>query len=195
MVAAVNESAKNVRATIIVKASYPVGTARVSPAVNTLMAATPEAIILLSGGAAAAAFIERYRIAGGLAQLFVNSGTDIEQLSQRLSEEQMKGVAIVQVTPNPYKISGHLTKEFIDTAAKSKNLEVPVSYAMMEGFITANVIVEAVGRQSARPTRQRMVDTLDAMDSFDLGGYKPGLQTGSKFVKPSIISGSGKIRQ
>lgn len=40
---------------------------------------------------------------------------------------------------------------------------------------------------------------LDAMDSYDLGGYaagfKPGIRSGPKFVELSIISGTGKIRQ
>ena len=94
---------------------------------------------------------------------------------------------------------GRLAKEFSDTVAKTEKLEVPVSYAMMEGYITAKVIVEAVRRQGARPTREGMVAALDGISNFDLGGYvvgyKPGVRTGSKFVELSIISGAGKIRQ
>ena len=199
LVAAAEEAAKNARATITVKASYPAGTARVSPAITTFNAAPPQAIIMVSSGAAAAGFIEQYRAGGGGAQLFAHSGADIEQLSKRLAEEQMQGVAIAQVTPSPYKISSKLAKEFSDAVAKSEKLEVPVSYAMMEGYINARVIVEAVRRQGARPTREGIAATLDAMNSFDLGGYvvgfKPGMRSGSRFVELSIISGAGKIRQ
>jgi ABC-type branched-subunit amino acid transport system substrate-binding protein len=92
-----------------------------------------------------------------------------------------------------------LTKEFIDAVAKSDKLEVPVSYAMMEGYIAGKVIVEAVRRQKGKPTREGVVAALDGMDSYNLGGYvvgfKPGMHTGSKFVELSIISGTGKIRQ
>jgi branched-chain amino acid transport system substrate-binding protein len=154
---------------------------------------------MVSSGAAAAGFIEQYRGAGGGAQLFAHSGADIEQLSKRLAEEQMQGVAIAQVTPSPYKVATRLTKEFADLVAKTPNLEVPVSYAMMEGYIAGKVIVEAVRRQGARPTREGMVPALDSMNSFDLGGYvvsfKPGQRSGSRFVELSIISGTGKIRQ
>lgn len=199
LIAAVDEAANKVHATIVARASYPAGTARVSPAVTAMTAVTPQAIIMLASGAAAAGFIEQYRAAGGAAQLFAHSGADIEQLAKRLSEEQMQGVAIAQVTPSPYKISGRLTKEFIDTVAATPKLEVPVSYAMMEGYITAKIIVEAVRREGPRPSRQGTIDALDGMDSFDLGGYhigyKPGQHTGSKFVELSIISGAGKIRQ
>jgi len=61
------------------------------------------------------------------------------------------------------------------------------------------VIVEAVRRQGAKPSREGIAATLDAMENYDLGGYvvgfKPGMRSGSKFVELSIISGSGKIRQ
>lgn len=199
LVAAAGEAAKKANATIISRASYPAGTARVSPAIDTLTKANPQAILMVSSGAAAAGFIEQYRAAGGGAQLFAHSGADIEQLSKRLAEEQMQGVAIAQVTPSPYKISSRLAKDFTDAVAKAEKLEVPVSYAMMEGYIAAKVIVEAVRRQGARPTREGMVTALDAMDNFNLGGYvvgfKPGMRSGSKFVELSIISGAGKIRQ
>ena len=199
LIAAADEAAAKAHAKIIAKASYPPGTARVSPAITTFGSAAPQAIIMVSSGAAAAGFIEQYRASGGAAQLFAHSGADIEQLSKRLSEEQMQGVAIAQVTPSPYKIASRLAKEFTDLVAKTANLEVPVSYAMMEGYINAKVIVEAVRRQGARPTREGMAAALDGMNSFNLGGYavgfRPGLRTGSKFVELSIISGAGKIRQ
>ena len=199
LIAAAEESAKKANASIISKAAYPAGTARVSPAVDAFTKSNPQAIIMVSSGAAAAGFIEQYRAAGGGAQLFAHSGADIEQLSKRLAEEQMQGVAIAQVTPSPYKISSRLAKDFTDAVAKTDKLEVPVSYAMMEGYIAAKVIVEAVRRQGARPTREGIVTALDGMDNFNLGGYvvgfKPGMRSGSKFVELSIISGAGKIRQ
>ena len=199
LLAAMQEAAAKARSTIITKASYPVGTAHVSPAVEAFIKSTPQAIIMVVSGAAAAAFIEQYRPAGGAAQLFAHSGADIEQMSKRLAEEQMQGVAIAQVTPSPYKIVGRLSKEFMDTVTATQNLEVPVSYAMMEGYITAKVIVEAIRLQGRNPTRQGMVGALDAMKSYDLGGYvvgfKPGMRSGSRFVELSIISASGKIRQ
>ncbi len=198
LIAATEEAAKKTNAAIMARASYPSGTTRVSPAIDVFTKVTPQAIIMVSSGAAAAGFIEQYRAAGGTAQLFAHSGADIEQLSKRLGEEQMQGVAIAQVTPSPYKISSRLAKEFADAVAK-ETLEVPVSYAMMEGYIAGKVIVEAVRRQGARPTREGMVTALDGMDNFNLGGYavgfKPGMRTGSKFVELSIISGAGKIRQ
>lgn len=199
LLAAADEAAARAKATIVAKAGYAVGSNKADDAVATLVKARPQAIIMVSTGAAAAAFIEGYRADGGKAQLFAHSGADVEQLLKRLSEEQMHGVAIAQVTPSPYKISNRLTKEFIDLVAKTAKLEVPVSYSMMEGFIAGKVIVEAVRRQKGKPTREGVVAALEAMDSYNLGGYvvgfKPGMHSGSRFVELSIVTGAGKIRQ
>lgn len=186
-------------AKLTAKATYVQGTNRVSNAmVDTFISAAPQAIVIVASGAAAAAFIEKYRSDGGTAQLFAHSGADIEQISQRLGEEQLKGLAITQVTPNPYKISGRLTKEFSDLAAKTPNLEVPVSYAMMEGYIAGSVIVEAARRMGPKISREGFVSALDTID-LDLGGYKvgfkPGMRSGSRFVELSIVTASGRIRQ
>lgn len=192
-------AAKKAHTTFIAKSPYPAATARVTPAVEALLAARPQAVITVASGAAVAGFIEQYRGAGGAAQLFAHSGADIEQLSKRLAEEQMQGVAIAQVTPSPYKLTGLLVKEFMDTVARTPVLETPVSYAMMEGYIAAKIIVEAIRRQGGRPSRDGMVAALDGMKNHDLGGYvvgfRPGMRSGSRFVELTIISSGGKIRQ
>ncbi|MES2635014.1 MAG: ABC transporter substrate-binding protein [Pseudomonadota bacterium] len=199
LVGAADDAVKKAGATIVGKASYPAGTASINAAVDTFIARQPQAIIMVASAAAAAGFIEQYRGGNGTAQLFTHSGADIEQMSKRLAEEQMQGVAIAQVTPSPYKISSKLAKDLTDALAREK-ADVPVSYAMMEGFIAARVIVEAVRRQgNAKPTREGMRAALDTLDNFNVGGYvvtfKPGMRTGSKFVELSIVTGAGKIRQ
>ena len=200
LITAIEEIMKSRGAQLTSKGSYPVGTAKVSSAVvDAFMAAKPQAIIMVASGSASAAFIERYRMDNGAAQLFTHSGADIEQMSLRLGEEQMKGVAITQVTPSPYKVSGRLIKEFNDAVAKSPKLDGPVSYAMVEGFIAGNVIVEAAQRMGPKATREGFVAALDSIDNLDMGGYKvgfkPGMRVGSRFVELTIVSAAGRIRQ
>jgi branched-chain amino acid transport system substrate-binding protein len=195
----VEDAVKRTGGVVTTKVSYPAGSAKVGTAIDAVSAASPQAIIMVASGAATAAFIEQYRSGNGSAQLFSHSGADIEQLSKRLADAHMQGVAIAQVTPSPYKISVRLTKEFNDLVACTTNLEVPVSYAMMEGYISAKVIVEAVRRMGVRPTREGMPAALESFDNYNLGGYvvgfRPDVHTGSRFVELSIISGAARIRQ
>jgi ABC-type branched-subunit amino acid transport system substrate-binding protein len=200
LLAAMEEVMKTRGTRLTAKATYAQGTNKVPNAVvDTFIGAAPQAIIVVASGSAAAAFIEKYRLDGGTAQLFAQSGADIEQISQRLGEDHLKGLSITQVTPSPYKISGRLTKEFSEAVAATPNLEVPASYAMMEGYIAGAVIVEAARRMGPKPSREGFVKALDSIDNLDLGGYrvgfKPGMRSGSKFVELTIITAAGRVRQ
>ena len=198
LLAVAQEAAARSKASLT-KASYPAGTARMAAAVATMQAASPQAIFIVGSGTVVAGFIEQYRGGGGAAQLFAPSGADIEQMSKRLGDEQMQGVSIAQVTPNPYQVRTRLAKELSDALSATTGVDVPVSYTMMEGFIACKVIVEAVRRQGVRVTREGMAPALDSMNGYDLGGYivsyKPGSRTGSRLVELTIITASGKIRQ
>lgn len=198
LLTAVDEMAKRTGAQILARAAYPAGTTSVDKAVGAMLTARPQAVLMFATGAAAASFIEQYREGGGTARLFSHSGADIEQMAKRLSDEQMQGVVIAQVTPSPYKISSRLTKDFTDTLAVSEKPDVPVSYAMMEGYIAAKVIVEAARRMGVRASREGFVQALNSIDMLDLGGYsigfRPNRRSGSKFVEMSIVT-AGRIRQ
>jgi len=192
------EAAKKGGSSITQKASYAPGAARVTQAVNLFLKNPPQAIIVVSSGAAAAAFIEEYRSAGGASQLFAHSGADMEQLAKRLSDELMHGVAIAQVTPSPYKTNNRLAREFREHYDREKP-DTPLSFAMMEGYIAAKVIGEAVRRLGGRSLgRESIVAAIDNMASFDLGGYlvgfRPNARGGAGFVELSIVSG-GRVRQ
>jgi branched-chain amino acid transport system substrate-binding protein len=204
LVVAAEEVAKKGSAVFVAKASYEAGTTRVADAVDSFIREKPQAIIVVCSGEAGARFIESYRTAGGAAQIFVHSGADMERVTKRIAEDRltfvstvMQGVAIVQVVPNPYQVS-KLAKEFNEALARNGKPAVPISYVMMEGYIAAKVIVEAVRRQGKRPTREGMSSSLDSIDNLNLNGYsigyKPGMRAGSKFVELSIISDTGKIR-
>ena len=111
----------------------------------------------------------------------------------------MSGLSIAQVVPSPYKVSARLNKEFRDAAAAAgKSLEVPVSFAMMEGYVNAKVIVEAM-RRSQPVSPEKVAAALRGIDAYDLGGYwigyRPGSQVGSKYVDLSIVNASGRVTQ
>lgn len=199
LVKSVEEIAKRTGAAIVTRARYPANSTAVASAVQAFLKQPPQAIILLSSGAASAAFIEGYRAGGGTAQLFAHSGADVEQLAKRLSEEQLQGLAIAQVTPSPYRITSRLAKDLVAAASAKPGPGGLVSFAMMEGYIAAGVIAEAVRRQGRTPTREGMPAALEGIRTFDLGGYvitfKPDQRTGSRFVELSIVNSSGKIRQ
>lgn len=161
--------------------------------------APAQAVIVIASSPLTADFVETYRMEGGMAQIYATSAADIEQLSTRLAVEMMRGVSIAQVVPNPYRSNNRLNKELRDLVAQKKTTEaVSVSYAMMEGYVNAKVLVEAM-RRTQPLNSAKLSDTLRSIQGLDLGGYvvnfKPGSQSGSKFVDLSIVNAQGRVTQ
>ena len=74
-----------------------------------------------------------------------------------------------------------------------------LSPAMLEGYASAKVLVEALRRSGPKPTRERIQAALEGMNKFDLGGleisYSPTDHTGLDFADLSIIDSDGKFRR
>lgn len=189
------------KATLVTSATLGAGKGVMDRAVEQLQKAQPsvQAVLVVASSPVTSAFVESYRMAGGKAQVYATSEADIEQLAKRLPVEFMSGLSIAQVVPSPYKVTMRLNKEFRDAAAAAgKSLSVPISYAMMEGYVNARVIVEAM-RRSQPLSREKLAASLRSLDSVDLGGYwvsyRQGSQSGSRFVDLSIVNAAGRVTQ
>lgn len=170
-------------------------------AIDSLQRAEPraQAVLVVASSPASAAFLEAYRLEGGAAQVYATSSADIEQLATRLPVELMRGVSIAQVVPNPYRSTNRLNKEFRDLLTKQpKDEALSVSYPMMEGYVNAKVLVEAM-RRTQPLSSERLADSLRSIQSLDLGGYwvtfARGSQSGSRFVDLSIVNAQGRVTQ
>jgi ABC-type branched-subunit amino acid transport system substrate-binding protein len=97
------------------------------------------------------------------------------------------------VSPYPFYRTMPITKEFHE-AIKGKQ-DVSPSYAAMEGFIAAKVMVEALRRAGPKPTREKLIAALESMRRLDLGGvdvtYGPQLRTGTQYIDLTIINRNG----
>lgn len=202
--AMVAAAARRVDAALVSRAAYEAGTTRVVSAVETLVKASPQAILLIGSGPAAARFIEQYRENGGSGQLFIYSGADMEQVAREMSEWRlsfvstaMQGVVILQVVPNPHKQSPMVAKELHEEARAASIAPAALSYVTMEGFLAGKLIVETARRQGSRAGRAGFAKALEGMGSLNLGGhvvsFKPGSNTGSRYVELTVISGTGRV--
>jgi ABC-type branched-subunit amino acid transport system substrate-binding protein len=101
---------------------------------------------------------------------------------------------VSQVTPAPHLISTPLGQEF-NAAAKASG--ATISYAAMEGYVNAKVLVEGLRRAGPRLTREGFVRAMETMQRVDLGGlmvtYAPGDHTGSEFVELTMIGKDGRF--
>jgi ABC-type branched-subunit amino acid transport system substrate-binding protein len=169
-------------------------TLKVEQAVKSINASEPDAIVMVGAYAACAQFIREMKQAGSGATFYNVSFVGSKALADALGPEG-SGVAISQVVPFPWAVSVPVVKEYQALAQKAGFTDY--NFSAMEGFLTAKVMVEGLRRAGKNPTREGLVDALEAMRDVDLGGfyvsYSPKNHAGSKFVDLTIIGRNGKF--
>lgn len=154
----------------------------------------PQAVMIIGTGPAVAAGIRAAKSGGAKVQ-FVTLSNNASDGFIRLLGSDAPGVIVSQVLPK--SLTFPLVKE-ASQLAKARGIK-DLSPAMLEGFASAKVLVEALRRAGAKPTRERIQSALESMQHYDLGGldisYSPIDHTGLDFADLSIIGPSGKFRR
>jgi branched-chain amino acid transport system substrate-binding protein len=165
----------------------------VDEVVRAIVEWDPPALIMASSGKTTLDIIATLRARGSRTQIMVMSNNSRETFAKELGGAGV-GVVVSQITPPPRMLSSALGKEF-NVAAKDAGIKY--SYAAMEGFIAAKVLVEGLRRAGPKLTREGFIDALESMRKFDLGGiligYTPNDHTGSEYVDLTMIGRGGQI--
>lgn len=153
-----------------------------------------QAVMMIASATAVVDCIKALKAAGSNAQFLTLSNNASGGFVKGLGDNA-RGVIVTQVFPQ--SIGFALVKEATDLA-RAKNL-TNVSPAMLEGFASAKVLVEALRRAGAKPSRERIQAALEGLRKFDIGGlevsYSTDDHTGLDFADLSIISSDGKFRR
>ena len=178
--------------TPVVVASHARGTVKVEEAVAAISKADPQAVIMVTVLDAGVAFIKQMKKTGA-SPLFVTLSNNSSNAFIKNLGEDGHGVAVSQVSPYPFYRSMPITQEFHDVIKGRQ--DVSASYASMEGFIAAKVMVEGLRRAGPKPTREKLISALESMKRLDLGGvdvtYGPENRTGTEYIDITIISRNG----
>ena len=164
-------------------------------AIAQSLSKTPaQAVMIIGTGPAVAAGIRAIKAAGSKPQFVTLSNNASGGFIQLLGPDA-PGVIVSQVLPKSLNVP--LVRE-ATRLAKAHAID-DLSPAMLEGFASAKVLVEALRRSGAKPTRERIQTALEGMQKFDLGGmeinYSPTSHTGLDFADLSIIGPTGKFRR
>jgi ABC-type branched-subunit amino acid transport system substrate-binding protein len=168
-----------------------------APIIDTIRKSKVQSVIVIATGSQAADLIVGARNAGAVTQ-FVTLSNNSSRSFIELLGSSAHGVIVTQVFPNPRRSSHPVLVEF---QKLSKEAGTEPSYVALEGFLSAKVLVEGLRRASAKGpiTRARIIDALDTLKNFDLGGlqlsYGPGDHSGLDFIEISIINAKGEFVQ
>jgi ABC-type branched-subunit amino acid transport system substrate-binding protein len=155
--------------------------------------AEAQAVMVIGSGTAVVQGIKQMKAAGSTAQ-FITLSNNASEGFIKLLGEQGRGVVVTQVFPQ--SLSYALVKD-ASQLARAKGID-GVSPAMLEGFASAKVLVEALRNSGAKPTREKLQASLENL-KYDLGGlevnYSKSNHTGLDFADLSIITADGKFRR
>ena len=174
------------------------GTAAVTPdgataqeAARKLLALAPQAIVLFVNGSQAATVMAT---AAGLRRHPAFYGLSIvsdEDAIRRIGA-QARGLAISQVVPYPWS---ERDRQIADYRALAEAAQVPVGYASFEGWINAQVLIEALRRCNGDPSRARLHTTLKVLQWYVAGmavNFSRQELSGSRFVELVQLTESGR---
>jgi ABC-type branched-subunit amino acid transport system substrate-binding protein len=177
-------------------APYERNTDKVDEAVKTIRASDAQAVIMISVNRPTSAFIQRYREAGGGAQLYNISVVDPAEIIKLAGLKHAHGLGVSQVVPYPFMPAMPVVREYQRLLKQYAPNEL-VNYTSFEQFLGAKVLVEGLRRAGPNPTRAQVIKALETMGNFDLGGtvvrYAPDNRVGSRYVEVTVIGGNGKL--
>ena len=142
----------------------------VAKAVETLLAAAPEAIVQISAYKSCAAFIRAARKAGYGGSFFNVSFVGTQALADELGKEGA-GVVVSQVMPSPYSQTRPIAREFTEAVRKSGG-KVSANFSSMEGYVAAKVLAEGMRRAGGKTSRESLIAGLESISNQSFGGFQ-----------------------
>ena len=153
--------------------------------------AEPQAVIVIGTGAAVVDGIKALRAAGVGGQIVTLSNNASGGFIKALGE-QARGVV-----PSERSVNTPVIKEAMEIAKARGTSDL--TPAMVEGFVSAKVLVEALRRAGPKPDRARLHTALESLKKLDLGGlelsYSGTDHTGLDFADLSIIGNDGRFKR
>jgi len=167
------------------------GKAKLPEIMDSLTKATPDIVILISPSQLAGEFLKAFRAKGMSALLAVPSYGFAEALCQAAGNDAARGVIIAQVMPNVTNTAIPVVRRFQDDLKKHGDKDMRPTILQLEGYVTTQILLEAMRRAGPGLTRTKLALGLDSLRKYDTGGFTVDFaatrHTGSDFVDISIV--------
>jgi ABC-type branched-subunit amino acid transport system substrate-binding protein len=173
------------------EATYERNTVAVKTALLTLKRAEPEAVVMVGAYKPCAELI---RLARKLefGPVFVNiSFVGASALAKELGPDG-KGVVVSQVVPFPWDTSLKVVADY------QAAIKATPDFVSLEGYLVGRLVIAALDKAGAQPTREGLLKTIKDTGKFDIGGlamtFGPTKNEGLDQVFLTIVQSDGSFK-
>ena len=172
------------------EARFKRNTLDVDEGLAKIRAAAPDGVVFIGTYAPFAAIVKKAKAQGIKAKFMTVSFVGTADFIREAGADG-DGVYITQVMPSPDG-GAPLVKQFLQQMKGG-----PVNYSSLEGYVDAMVLVEALKKAGANPTRATFTSALEGLNT-DLGGLKIGFSAanhqGAKDVFLTVVRGGKAVQ-
>jgi branched-chain amino acid transport system substrate-binding protein len=166
----------------------------VASAVQGIVAAHADAVVMISAYTSCAEFVREAKKAGYTGRYYSVSFVGAKALAEELGDDSY-GVIVSQVVPLPWDLTIPVVKDYQRLMMKSGYKTY--SFTSFEGYLAARVVAEALDAAGPDLTRDKFLTALERIKSDDLGGFFVNFNNpthvGSNFVELTMIGHEGKF--
>lgn len=168
---------------VAVKSGFQRNTLAVKAGLAAMLAAKPDAIVMVGPYAPLAAFIKEARAAGLKSQLATVSFVGTDALVDAVGKDG-DGVVISQVVPFPQDLSVGVTKECADLVKRHSGENL--GFVNFEGCITAKAMASAIERAGKSLSRESLLSAFEGFRQLDIGGFTLSLGPDSRQASDKV---------
>jgi len=177
----------------VVEGSFPRNTLAIDDGLKTVMASRPQAVIVVGPYAPVAAIVKKAHAAGWHPQFLTVSFVGTEEFIKEAGPDA-EGTIITQVVP-PYDRSDYPTVALYRKHLTQYYPGTSPSYASLEGFVDALVMVEGLRRAGKDLTREKFISAVESIHEMNVGlgsklmlTYSASDHKGFDNVYPTIVT-------
>jgi ABC-type branched-subunit amino acid transport system substrate-binding protein len=181
---------------IVAEGTYERNTIAVKTALLNIKKEDPEAVVMVGAYKPSAEFIKLARKIS-FDPIFVNiSFVGASALAKELGEDG-KGVIVSQVVPFPWDASIKVVADY-QAAIKAADGKTEPEFVSLEGYLVGRLVIAALDKVGANPTREGLLKAIKDTGKFDFGGLTMTFgatdNEGLDHVFMTMIQADGKFK-
>jgi branched-chain amino acid transport system substrate-binding protein len=170
----------------------------VDEGLKAVMAARPQAVVVVGPYSPVAAIVKKAHAAGWRPQFLTVSFVGTEEFIKEAGPDA-EGTIITQVVP-PYDRLDYPTVDLYRKNLAKYYPDSPPSFVSLEGFVDAMVLVEGLKRAGKEPTREKFISGVESIHEMNVGlgsklilAYGAADHKGFDNVYPTIVKGGQPV--